>query len=364
MPNQQSLCFPKKLIELLKERASNEKTSINALAERYLVVSLKTSFLDEDWLRLTSQPDETVHQLYQKIILGETFGHQTVRRAELRFIVEMAHKAYRDASPREYVRLSVLETLLEISFELLIWRAENCLPVNGHYIKQIFEFETENWREESARFMRELNHAVDPGYAEYLLRPLVSCCFSLADFPDDMLARIFTLARLKHIFPLLMMHTRQWSKAQHNRFIRDMRPLVMEMNEMFTTGDLRFDIRVDGRHLDLHSAVSSEVPCLYLVVTGSNFIMSFGWLQFTELYRVLKIYRTEPDAVHRYGQGAHISLALPGVVHKDAILGFDALRVFMPTNAFEELVKKLTERVEKGQLAVTVEALRTLYGDL
>lgn len=363
MPNYLSLRFPKKLIENLRNRAVTEKTSVNALTERILSASLPTTATVDDWLRLTSQPDETVHDLYRKVILGETFGRQALRRTELRFMIEMAHKAYRDASPREYVRLPVLETLLKLSFELLTWQADNGLPVDDQYIKHIFEFETVNWREESERFMRELSHAVDPGYAEYLLRPLASMCFSLADFPDNVLARSFTPARLKQIFPLLM-RTRQWSLEQREKFIRDMRPSVREMNETFTAGDLRFDIQVVGQHSDSPSPAGVKAPRLYLVLTGSNFVMPFGWGEFAELYRVLKIYRTEPDAVHRYGKGTHISLALPSFTHKDAILWFDVLQVFVPTYAFEELARELTERVEEVALAVAVEELRTLYGDL
>ncbi|WP_238484999.1 hypothetical protein [Rahnella rivi] len=40
--SQLTLRFPKKLIESLKNRAVTEKTSVNALAERFLDVSLQT----------------------------------------------------------------------------------------------------------------------------------------------------------------------------------------------------------------------------------------------------------------------------------------------------------------------------------
>lgn len=363
MLSQLTLRFPKKLIESLKNRAVTEKTSVNALAERFLDVSLQTSAPDDDWLQLTTRPDEAVQLLYRKVILGETFGRQALRRAELRFMVELAHQAYRDAGAKEFVRWPVLETLLNISFELLVWQAEQGLPVDGHYIKRTFEFATENWQEEAARFMREVSRAVDPGYAEYLLRPLASGCFSLDDYPDDVLARVFTPARLQQIFPLLM-RTRQWTFEQRETFIQEMRPSVREMNETFTAGELRFDIRVEGQRGDLPAAVGDETPRLFLVLTGSNFVIPFGWEAFAELCRLLTTYHTTPEAVRRYSEGTHITLGLPGTAHQDAILGFDALRVFVPAEAFSELVRELTERVATGALANAVEALRTLYGDL
>src|SRR5471030_1863344 len=208
-----------------------------------------------------------------------------------------------------------------------------------------------------------VSRAVDPGYAEYLMRPLASGCFSLNDYPDDVLAHVFTPARLQQIFPLLM-RTRQWTFGQRETFIREMRPSVREMNETFTAGELRFDIRVEGQRGDLPAAVGDELPRLFLVLTGSNFVMPFGWKAFAELCRLLTTYRTTPEAVRRYSEVTHITLGLPGTAHQDAILGFDALRVFVPAEAFGELVRELTERVETGTLANAVEALRALYGDL
>lgn len=363
MLSQLTLRFPKKLIESLKNRAVTEKTSVNALAERFLDVSLQTSAPDDDWLQLTARPDDAVRQLYRKVVLGETFGRQALRRAELRFMTDLAHQAYRDAGAKEFVRWPVLETLLNISFELLVWQAEQGLPVDGHYIKRTFEFATENWQEEAAQFMQGVSRAVDPTYAEFLLRPLASGCFALEECPDDVLARVFTPARLQLIFPLLM-HTRQWTFEQRRTFIREVRPSVREMSETFTAGDLRFDIRIEGQRGDLPAAVGDETPRLFLVLTGSNFVMPFGWAQFAELCRLLIVYRTTPDAVRRFSEGTHITLGLPGTAHQDAILGFDALRVFVPAEAFGELVRELTERVEAGGLANAVEALRTLYGDL
>lgn len=363
MLSQLTLRFPKKLIESLKNRAVTEKTSVNALAERFLDVSLKTSAPDDDWLQLTTRPDEAVQQLYRKVILGETFGRQALRRAELRFITDLAHQAYRDAGANEFIRWPVLETLLNISFELLVWQAEQGLPVDGHYIKRTFEFATENWQEEAAQFMQGVSHAVEPAYAEFLLRPLASGCFALEEFPDDVLARIFTPPRLQQVFPLLM-RTRQWSFEQRKTFIREVRPSVRKMSETLTAGDLRFDIRIEGQRGDLPAAVGDETPRLYLVLTGSNFVMPFGWAQFAELYRLLTVYRNTPEAVRHFSEGTHITLGLPGAAHQDTILGFDALRVFVPAEAFGELVRELTERMETGALNNAVEALRTLYGDL
>ncbi|MGE4995777.1 transcriptional regulator [Yersinia enterocolitica] len=363
MLSQLTLRFPKKLIDALKNRAANEKTSVNALAERFLDMSLQSAVPDDDWLRLISQPDDTLRQLYRKIILGETFGRQTIRRSELRFMVEMAHQAYSRGSQREWVRLPVLVTLLNITFELLHWQAEKGLPVDHHYIQQTFEFETENWPDESARFLCELSPAVSPGYAELLLRPLASGCFTLTDFPDEVLARIFTPARLQQIFPLLM-STREWSVKQREAFIREMRPLIPELSDTFTAGDLRFDLRVEGQRAGMPPGLGDEIPRLYLMVSGPHFVVPFDWAYFAELSRLLTVYCAAPEALRQLSEGYHVSLLLPGAASKDVILGFDALRVFVPAEAFEVLARELTAREETGPLSDALAGLRTLYGDL
>ncbi|WP_337263623.1 transcriptional regulator [Serratia sp. MMO-24] len=363
MLSQLNLRFHRKLIEALKNRAASEKTSVNALAERYLDAALQAPGQDDDYLRVITDPDDTLRQLYRKIILGEVLGRQAIRRAELRFMVETAHQAYRGGKSREYVRGAVLETLLRITFELLLWQVENGLPIDRHYLKSTFEFETEHWEVESARFLQELSPAVSPGYAEILLRPLAAGGFALTDFPDEVLARIFTTGRLQQIFPLLM-HTRAWDVTQRKTFIQDMRPPIPAIHQTLTAGSLQLEIRVDGQRDSRVSSVEYRVPCLSLVVTGQHFVMPFEWSHFAELYRLLKVYRTVPEAIRRLSEGHHVSLSPPGAVSQEAILGLDALRVFVPAEAFAVLVVQLTDAVDTGPLALAVDALRTLYGDL
>ncbi len=65
----------------------------------------------------------------------------------------------------------------------------------------------------------------------------------------------------------------------------------------------------------------------------------------------------------RSHEGFHVSFSRPGTAHKCAILGFDALRVFVPAEEFEALVLQFSERLEKGPLADAVEPLCSLNGD-
>lgn len=102
--------------------------------------------------------------------------------------------------------------------------------------------------------------------------------------------------------------------------------MIPDMNETLTDGELQADIRVDGQHSNTPSGVGYDVPRLYLVVTGKNFVMPFEWTHFAELHRLLKVYSTVPEAIYRLSEGYHVSLSPPGDVSTEATLGLDALR--------------------------------------
>ncbi|MCK0553248.1 hypothetical protein KFO32_09270 [Pantoea ananatis] len=63
-------------------------------------------------------------------------------------------------------------------------------------------------------------------------------------------------------------------------------------------------------------------------------------------------------------QGSAVSLILPRHDGQDAIISFDALRVFVPLDALDRLAAELTDAMDHGPLADAVACLRLLYGDL
>lgn len=115
-----------------------------------------------------------------------------VSRDELRFILTCAREAFICGRNR-VATLPALDTLLDITRDLLAWQQEHDHPVDGHYLKGIFRLDGENWMGEFDAFRAKLRPFVDQMYAEHLLRPLESDCFNLADIPDSALAGIFTL---------------------------------------------------------------------------------------------------------------------------------------------------------------------------
>ncbi|CAM8162631.1 Transcriptional repressor pifC [Enterobacter hormaechei] len=54
----------------------------------------------------------------------------------------------------------------------------------------------------------------------------------------------------------------------------------------------------------------------------------------------------------------------PGHVPKEGFVGIDGVRIFMPAEAFETLVRELTIKCAEGSLAEAMTGLRCLYGDL
>ena len=364
MLSQLTLRFPKKLIESLKNRAATENTSVNALAERLVETSLKGSSVTDDYLRLATDPDAAVRQLYRQVVLGENFGRQGLTRAELKFIIELAHQAYnRGPGLSQLVRLPVLRDLLGITFELLSWQAANGVAVDSHYLKSTFGLAGEDWDTETARFMDSLPAAVTCTRAEMWLRPLAGYCFDLATFPDETLAGIFTVARLKAIFPLLI-HARNWDMFVQEKFIEELKPQVSATTVALQAGPVQLEIRVEGQADDLRSAAWYETPRLYLMLSGPNFIVPFNWAHFSELLRALQVWHARPEQMPRGYHGHAVMFSPPGSAADNGFLGFDALRVFLTAGEFESLVSQLVNCAAQAPFADVLNGLRAIYGDL
>lgn len=54
----------------------------------------------------------------------------------------------------------------------------------------------------------------------------------------------------------------------------------------------------------------------------------------------------------------------PGNAPKDGFFGLDGLRIFLPPDDFDTLVRELVARCSEGTLADALHGLRGLYGDL
>ncbi|MGM3182596.1 MULTISPECIES: transcriptional regulator [Dickeya] len=362
MLSQLNLRFHKKLIEALKVRAGRENTSVNALAERFLDDGLKTAAAGDGYFQLIADPEATVRQLYRHIILGQTFGTAPVSRDELRFMLTYAREAFLRGQGRLAI-LPALRTLLDITRDLLAWQVALDRPVDAPYLRGIFRLAGENWTEEFDRFLAELRPVVDQMYAECLLRPMESNCFELADVPDSRLAEIFTLPRLKDIFPLVLRGL-GWTGEKAAALAQDLRPVIPAIVQTLEAGTLRLDLRVDGQHPGQRPGAWYDTPRLHLIITGQDFVVPYGWEAFSELLGLFTLYARHPDALAHGHQGERVMFSPPGHVTEEGFFGIDGLRIFLPAEAFDSLVSQLTVAADTGPLADALTGLRCLYGDL
>ncbi|EBH3044092.1 transcriptional regulator [Salmonella enterica] len=328
------------LIEALKVRAGRENTSVNALAERFLDDGLKTVAPGDGYFQLIADPEATVRQLYRHIILGQTFGTSALSRDELRFMLVHTREAFLRGHNR-LATLPALGTLLDITRDLLAWQVEHDRPVDGHYLKGIFRLAGENWTEEFDTFRAELRPVIDQMYAEHLLRPLESDCFELAEVPDVVLAEIFTLPRLKAVFPL-MLRGLDWSGEKARELAQELRPVIPTVTETIEASTLHLEIRVDGQHPGERPGAWYTTPCLHLLITGQDFVVPYGWEVFSELLGLFSLYARHPEALAHGHLGERAMFSPPGHVTKEGFFGIDGLRIFLPSEAFETLVRELT----------------------
>lgn len=362
MLSQLTLRFPKNLIERLKNRATTENTSVNALAERLMETSLMGSAAGEEYLQLVTDPDAALAKLYRQLILGQTLGATGVSRDTLRFMLDLAHTAY-TRGQSQLVSRSRLKVLLDITGELLFWQLDNGHTIDSHYLKGIFGFQGEDWHAEWERFQSRLTTAVTQEYAEYLIRPLASECLDLYTFPDDVLATIFTTPRLQAIFPLCM-YARQWSFDRLRQFMDQVRPVVPAVRETFDTGSVKFQIQILGQEIGTRTSSMYDSPRLFLVLTGQDFVIPFGWPQFSELLRTLYVWHHAPEVIHQSWTGDAVMFFLPTASIPEVTIGLDTLRIFLPEEEAKTLARELASRCEEGVLADALTELRCLYGDL
>ncbi len=362
MLSQLTLRFHKKLIEALKIRAGHENTSVNALAERFLDTALKTPAPDDSYLALMADREGAIRQMYRKIILGQTFGVAPVTRDELRLLLGLALEGYVNGRNR-LVSQPALQTLLTIAGELLAWQVAHDMPVDLPYLQGIYHLSGEAPDAEYAAFLTQLRSVINQDYAERLLRPLAARSFDLTTFPDEALAAIFTLSRLKAIFPLAL-RGEGWSEEDARQLADVVHPLIPAVSETIEADTLRFEIRIDGQHPGARPGAWYETPRLHLLITGQDFVVPYGWEVFSELLGLFTLYARYPGALAHGHQGERVMFSPPGHVTKEGFFGIDGLRIFMPADAFETLVRELSTRCAEGTLAEALTGLRCLYGDL
>lgn len=362
MLSQLTLRFHKKLIEALKIRAGHENTSVNALAERFLDTALKTPTPDESYLALLADREGAIREMYRKIILGQTFGVAPVTRDELRLLLGLSQEGYVNGRNR-LVTQPALQTLLTIAGELLAWQVAHDMSVDLPYLQGIYHLTGEAPDAEYAAFLTQLRPVINQDYAERLLRPLAACSFDLTTFPDEALAAIFTLPQLKAVFPL-MLRGLDWSGEKARDLAQELRPVIPAVTQTIEAGTLRLEIRIDGQHPGERPGAWYTTPRLHLLITGQDFVVPYGWEVFSELLGLLTLYARHPEALAHGHQGERVMLSPPGHVTQEGFFGIDGLRIFMPSEAFETLVRELITKCAEGTLAEALTGLRCLYGDL
>jgi len=360
MLSQLNLRFPKKLIDSLKNRASAEKTSVNALTERLLDSGLRSPVTQDDYLTLLASPLETHVALYKKIIRGETFGHHSLKLTELRYLFDKAHEAC-DARTG-LMSWPVIEDLLNITFEALIYATESGIEVDRYYIDRAFGFAGVDYRAETQAFMATLRHDVDTGYAEFLLRPLSSGALLLEAFADEALAEICTPARLKRIFPLLMRAREQ--EHLEEAYLEALRPMVESADARVNVNDICLQLSLRGNQNTVFPGGRYLAPHLTLLLSADRFIIPLGWAMFSELVRLCRVrvwLEVDRDWSH---QGQRVGIYLPRGEKDEVILAFDGLRVFMTGDEYARVEAGLLAALEEPAMSAAVAHLQALYGDL
>lgn len=361
MLSQLNLRFPKKLIDNLKSRASAEDTSVNALAGRFIEEKLKAAAPGDAWLELNANPEATNLALYRKIVRGETFGRQAMKAAELRYVFTQVHQAC--LTRDEFLSWPVVEALLGITFEALVYALENDIPVDEHYIARTFDMSANNCREEAEKFMTDMRRNVDTTWAEFLLRPLSSGALNLEAFPDEAIARICTASRLKVIFPLVVRAQRHdqdalkaWAAATG---------LVTEdRNHTIKINDVCLQLWIRGNRTPQAHGLSYEAPHLSMVLTANRVALAYGWEVFSELNRLFQA-RAWLNVTKVWSErGKRVGVYFPHNDSEDVIIALEGVHFFVTREEYLQLEEAFLAAVSSPDMESILAELRALYGDL
>lgn len=174
-----------------------------------------------------------------------------------------------------------------------------------------------------------------------------------------LLAEIFTMPWLKAIFPVVLRGLdRTGQKA--TALAQDLRPVIPAVTETIEAGMLSLDIRTDGQHPDERPGAWYNTPRLYLLVTGQDLVVPYGWETFSELLGLLTLHARNPEALTPGYQGGRVMFSPPGNVTPEGFFGIDGLRIFLSAEDLETLGKELTMKCYEGLLAEALIGLRCL----
>lgn len=361
MLSQLNLRFPKKLIDSLKSRASVEETSVNALAGRFIEEKLMASAPGDERLSLNADPGATNQSLYRKIVRGETFGRQALKPAELSYIFYRAHQACQTGST--FMSWPVMEALLGITFDALVYASENNVPVDTYYINRAFDLTGGNYREEADRFMAGMRHNVDSTWAEFLLRPLSSGALNIEAFPDEAIARICTTERLKVIFPLLV-RAQQYEPAALKDWAAATGLVTEDLTRTIKVNDICLQVWIHGNRMPQAHGLSHKAPYLSLTLTAERVALAYGWDMFSELNRLLKARAWLNVTKGWSDRGRLAGLYFPHNESEDVIISLDGVHFFVKLEEYLQLEEAFLAVVAAPDVAPVLDELRALYGDL
>ncbi|CCJ94548.1 FIG00553847: hypothetical protein [Cronobacter malonaticus 681] len=361
MLSQLNLRFPKKLIESLKSRASAEATSVNALAGRFIEEKLMSAAPGDDSLALNADPAGTRESLYRKIVRGEFFGRQTLRHAELRWLFDHAHRACLYGSG--YVSWPVIEALMNITFDALLYAEAHKIEVDTFYINRTFDFPGKNYPEETQRFMAVMPRHVDPSWAEYLLRPLSSGALELQNFPDEALAQICSPDRLRLIFPLVV-KAQALDEQEMKAWVAATGLVTEDLNLTAEVGDIRLHVQVSGNRAPQLPGREWEAPTFGLIVSAGCVVTAMGWEVFSALVRQLQARAAQPVLHGWHSRDKHVSVYVPSAEGTDVILGLSGIHISMTADNYLALETAFLAEVNAPAAAPVLAELRALYGDL
>ncbi|MGC1067769.1 hypothetical protein WKH16_17555 [Pantoea agglomerans] len=248
-------------------------------------------------------------------------------------------------------------------FDALVYAAENGIPVDTYYINRAFDLTGENYRDEADRFMAGMRRSVDTTWAEFLLRPLYSGALNLKAFPDEAIARICTMERLKIIFPLVIRAHRPEPAALQS-WAAETGLVMGDVCLTAEVADVVLRAEVRGNRQPQLPGQPWQVPQFSLFVTAGRVSLALGWDVFSALVRYMQACAWLGTTHEWSARDSLVSLYIPRGDGNMAVLGLDGVHIVMSPEEYLALETGFLAAVAALDVVLVLAELRCVYGDL
>lgn len=355
-----SFRLPETLLNKLKARSENSKKSISDIVCEALNASFESETSNiKNYNELLLNPINSCIIIYKKLYSYQAFKEvYDIGIPEIKFIINQISNAYRQNA--DIITADYLCLLMDMTFEFMEYSISNKISFDEHYVYRCLDIMPTEQKDSLKNLKNEICKNNNGGYGEYLLRPLSSEAFELEKYPQILLKNIFSMTRLRQLFPLVIKGINLDMKTSQE-LIKKIGVSLASQREGFKIGELAFNIECHGNN---HLSHGDQIPSIYLIVCHEHFILPLGIRKLLSILRLIKWFLGK-DMSSTHAKSEDVTFFLPVNSNDSSYqIQIDAFRLLFSKEEFYQFINQMNELVHKTPLKETIDQFKVMYGDI